>query len=309
MQPVSLATNSAVRPIEALLQSDESGTLAIIVGIEGPSYRPLGAMMAVLDGRRRIGSLSSGCIENDIALHAERAYEETRSNQVRYGRGSPYKDIQLPCGGGLDILLLPDPDRSVLAEILARHASRTACTLVIKPETASIDLADRGETGWSGNRFQVRIEPEISFLVFGKGPEASTFASLAQSAGYHNLVLSPDEETLATARSAGCATRHLVAARFPEDLHPDDRTAVVLFFHDHEWEPPILASALETPAFYIGAQGSQRARLSRDYELEMLGIAANDLARLKGPIGLVPSVRDARTLAVSVLAEVLAEVG
>lgn len=307
MRPVSLATNSAVRPVEALLESDEPGTLAIIVGVEGPSYRPLGAMMAVLEGRHRIGSLSSGCIESDIALHAEGAREQSRSERIRYGRGSPFKDIQLPCGGGLDILLLPDPDRSVLAEILARHAARIACTLVVEPETGELQLSDPGETGWDGTRFQVRIEPEISFLVFGKGPEASTFAALVQSAGYPNLVLSPDDETLAAASSAGCDTRHMVAARFPDDLRPDARTAVVLFFHDHEWEPPILATALESPAFYIGAQGSQRARLTREHEMEILGVATQDLGRMKGPIGLVRSVRDARTLAVSVLAEVLAE--
>ncbi|GKY89558.1 XdhC family protein [Sinisalibacter aestuarii] len=304
----ALNFTSTTRPIAALAEG-APGTLAIIVGVDGPSYRPLGAMMAVLEGRRRVGSLSSGCVEADIALHAEEARDASATRRVLYGRGSPFKDIQLPCGGGLDILLIPNPDPGVLAEAQARHAAREACTLEANPETGTLSLADDGETGWSGTRFRVRIDPEIAFLVFGKGPEASTFAALAQSAGFPNTVLSPDEETLDVARAAGCATRHLVSARFPGDLTPDRRTAVVLFFHDHEWEPPIIAAALDTPAFYIGAQGSQRARQTREFELEALGLAPEQFARMKGPIGLVPSARDARTLAVSVLAEVLAHQG
>jgi xanthine dehydrogenase accessory factor len=94
---------------------------------------------------------------------------------------------------------------------------------------------------------------------------------------------------------------------FPDDLGADDRTAIVLFFHDHDWEPPILAGALQTPAFYIGAQGSQRARDARLQALQLIGIESTSLARLHGPVGLIPSARDAGTLAVSVLAEVLNE--
>lgn len=308
MLSATLATSSAVRPLEALVKAERPGTLAIIVGVEGPSYRPLGAMMSVLEDRLRVGSLSSGCIESDIALHAESALANDTPEQVRYGQGSPYKDIQLPCGGGLDILLVPDPDVGVMTEVLARHAARDACTLVIDSHSRSMRVADTGDTGWDGPEFRVRIEPEIAFFVFGKGPEASTFAALVQSAGYPNLVLSPDDETLSAAREAGCPTRHLVSARFPDDLRPDARTAVVLFFHDHEWEPPILAAVLGGPAFYVGAQGSLRARLTREQGLVELGVPEADIARMKGPIGLVRSARDARTLAVSVLAEVLGDV-
>ena len=302
----TLSRASAIRPLQALADG-APGTLAIITGIEGPSYRPLGAMMAVLDARRRVGSLSSGCVEGDIALHADEARTADAPRQVRYGLGSPYKDIQLPCGGGLDVLLVPEPGRAVLRDALDRHARREACTLVVDPATGALGLAATGETGWSGARFQVRIEPEIAFMVFGKGPEATSFAALAGAAGFPVTLLSPDEETLDAGAAAGCATRHMVSKRVPEDLVPDRRTAVVLFFHDHEWEPPILAALLDSPAFYIGAQGSRRARATREADLADLGVPPGTVARLKGPIGLVPSARDARTLAVSVLAEVLAQ--
>jgi len=294
-------------PIAELLDRTEDGILAVIVGVEGPSYRPEGAVMAVDGLGRRTGTLSSGCVENDIALHALKALETGRPKVIRYGRGSPFMDIQLPCGGGLEIALVPRPDRIVLRDLTEARAARRAATLDIDLGTGAMALSAEGETGREGDTFHVRFPPEIRFLVFGKGPEASTFAALVQAAGYPNLLLSPDDETIEAGHAAGCATRHLTSTGFPEDLAVDERTAIVLFFHDHDWEPPILMGAVLTPAFYIGAQGSRRARDARIMELEGMGLTEEQRARLRGPIGLVPSARDARTLAVSVLAEVLDE--
>ncbi len=293
-------------PIEALAQNPRDAVLAIITNVEGPSYRPLGAVMAILADGTRIGSLSSGCIEDDLGLHAQQVLAQGQPRTVRYGRGSPYIDIQLPCGGGLEILLVPRPDVGVMRALRATTVARKSCVLEIAPETGKMAIAEAGSTGEKAGVFRRRFEPDLRFLVFGKGPEAWTFAGLVQSAGYPNVLLSPDAETLALGGQSGNDTCHLTSARFPEDLPVDDRTAIVLFFHDHDWEPPILAHAVTTPAFYIGAQGSQRARDTRLSELRALGVAASDLDRLHGPVGLIPSARDAGTLAVSVLAEILA---
>ena len=183
-------------PIDAILARGGDAVLAVITGVEGPSYRPVGATMAVFPDRHRVGTLSSGCIENDIALHALDTLESGRPAAVRYGRGSPYMDIRLPCGGGLDILLLPRPDRRTLGQLAERRGQRIPCTLRIARGDGALSLKDEGETGWQGTVFQLRFVPEIRFLVFGKGPEAGTFAALVQSAGYPNVLLSPDEETL-----------------------------------------------------------------------------------------------------------------
>jgi xanthine dehydrogenase accessory factor len=305
MTPTQISHGPIEDPISALAAASGRGVLGIITRVEGPSYRPLGARMAILADGRRVGTLSSGCIEADLALHAQSTLETGKPVRVVYGRGSPFIDIQLPCGGGLEILLIPNPDKAVLDDLNRKQTERAACTLVIEGDAARLSLAETGETGGDGSRFQVRIAPEVFFYVFGKGPEASTFATLVQSAGYPNLLLSPDKETLEYGENAGCPTRHLKRAEFPATIKPDRWSAVILFFHDHEWEPPILAAAVDTPAFYIGAQGSQRARDARLLEISALTGPDKDLSRLKGPIGLIPSVRDARTLAVSVLAEVL----
>lgn len=303
LQMQSLLT--ATDPIQALLEGQDYAVLAIIAGVEGPSYRPIGAMMTVFAGGDRTGTLSSGCIEADIALHAEDVLRDGRPTMLRYGRGSPYIDIQLPCGGGLDILLVPRPDKRVLRDVFQRRARRELCALNVDINTSDMSVRESGQTGLCDGNLRVRFDPEIRFLILEKGPEATTFASLVQVAGYPNTLLSPDEETLEVGRATGCDVQRLTGKMLPEHVTADYRTAIVLFFHDHDWEPPLLAGALETEAFYIGAQGSQRARDARMVELEAMGIAEDRLSRLTGPIGLIPSARDPGTLAVSVLAEIL----
>ena len=293
-------------PLEACLTPKERCVLAVIIGVDGPSYRQLGAMMAILEGGKTVGTLSSGCVESDIKLHAFDCLNSGSTSVVRYGRGSPYLDIVLPCGGGLQIILIPNPDMDTIGQILQTVVSdRVACTLEIQTATGELSLS-KIKSGRSAEQvFRTRLIPELKFLVFGKGPELTTFAALTQSANFETTLLSPDTSTLAEAMALGCKTIELTVSEIPKTVKVDARTAIVLFFHDHDWEPPILRGALTTSAFYVGAQGSRRTRDNRMASLRKLSISDEALARLRGPIGLINSARDARTLAISVLAEVI----
>lgn len=303
MADTVFASALAEDPLAALAATPE-GALAVITGVEGPSYRPVGAMMAVLPGGLRIGMLSSGCIDGDVALHAAEALLDKRPRRLRYGAGSPFMDIELPCGGGLDILILPRPDPMVLQRAVAARAGRRPFSLLVKSDgTLAEDQDTLRPTGTEGDAFRLRLTPELRFLVFGRGPEAATFAAFVRSAGWPIEAFSPDPESLAP---SGAPVTALPRPVMP-DVEVDPWTAIVLFFHDHDWEPAILAGALTTPAFYIGALGSQRARRVRSARMRELGVSEADIARARGPVGLVPSARDPRTLAASVLAEVLAE--
>ncbi|QUS37082.1 XdhC family protein [Falsirhodobacter algicola] len=297
--PRAAAHPAAADALAFAAEAPERSVLAVITGTEGPSYRPPGAMMAFRGGQQA-GSLSSGCVEADLALHAERALRDGPL-RIRYGRGSPFLDIQLPCGGGLEIALIPRPDPALLAAVQADRRARRPTALQI-----GADLSLRADDPGQADGFRVDLPPEPRFAIFGKGPEAAVFAGLVHGAGYPHILLSPEEDTLAEARAAGCTVRALPRPALPDDLKIDARTAVVLFFHDHDWEPPVLMGALASPAFYIGAQGSQRARDARLAALRAEGADPASLARLRGPIGLIPSTREPRVLAVSVLAEILA---
>jgi xanthine dehydrogenase accessory factor len=308
MSALGFGYGTAAQVVNSIVSSNEDVTLAVITDVVGASYRPLGAMMAIFADGQRVGSLSSGCVEKDIENHAARALEEGKIHQIRYGVGSPFFDIQLPCGGGLEITLVPRPDREVMAKLAGRLGGREVTRAVLDLDLQQISVRELGGsevTGWQGQRFQVVIEPELNFLLFGKGTEIVAFAALVSSLRFGCIVLSGDQETLDEAKGYGCDVRSLKKPGFPSDLNVDAFTAICLFFHDHDWEPPILAVALDSPAFYIGCQGSERAAESRREELKNIGIGHAKLAQLRGPIGLVKSAKDARTLSIGVLAEIL----
>lgn len=281
-------------PLGALVSG---AVLAVLTGVEGPHYRRPGTVMAFLPDGRRVGQITSGCIEGDLALHAAEAAASGRSRRLRYGEGSPFVDLRLPCGGGIDIALVPLEDVSGVRAALDLRAARLPARLLIDPDRATARLTDAEAPG----AIILPLRPPLRIEVAGSGVEAATFAALAHAAGYPVRLLSPDEATLAAAQARGVEARPL------GPLVADAWTAVVLFFHDHEIEPPLIAEALSGPAFYIGAQGSLRAHTLRRAALAELGVAEAEMARLRGPIGVIRSARDPKVLALSVLAEIVAE--
>lgn len=293
--------------IDVFQHFEVPSVLAVMIRTQGASYRPIGAAMRFFADDTSIGTLSSGCIEADIKRNAQEVLQSAKCKVLRYGNGSPFLDIQLPCGGALEIALIPNPDAAVLMQITQTLQGRKPVTLGLDVKSGNLFISDRVETGSHDECFHFRYTPESRFIVFGKGPEAAMFASLVQTLGYSNLLLSPDRATLQMA-DGPCETRlQIQTPRYLNDIKVDKWSAIVLFFHDHKWEPEILHAALNTDAFYIGAQGSLRTRLERENAVIKLGVPVNAVARIKGPIGLIPSARDPKTLAVSVLAEVLKE--
>ncbi|MBC7737102.1 MAG: NTP transferase domain-containing protein [Candidatus Saccharibacteria bacterium] len=286
-------------PLTAALARPEAAVLAVITGVVGASYRSPGTMMCFFAGGPWAGSLTNGCIEGDLALHAAEALASGQPGRLRYGTGSPFFDIRLPCGGGLDVLLVPAPDGQVLADLACLVASRTAVALTIGPD-GRIGLCPGRPTGWVGDSFVIDQRPGLRILIFGEGAEASVFTRLVQSAGYdHHLTTT----SAVTAEAAGGC--HVTLGDGSGTVPAiDPWTAVVTFYHDHDKELGILQQVLASPAFYVGAQGSRRVAETRTAKLRQMGVAGLD--RLRGPIGLIPSARDPQTLAVSVLAEIIA---
>ncbi|EYD70918.1 XdhC family protein [Limimaricola hongkongensis] len=262
--PLPCLAAAEVAPELAAL-APRGGVLAMLTGIDGAFYRPLGAVMSFPDGADPVGRLSSGCIEGDLAIHAAETRASGQPRRLRYGRGSPFVDIRLPCGSGIDVTLVRVPGGDGIAPVLDDIAGRRATVLALPglPPLA--------------------IRPDPKMAVFGTGPEADCFARLAEAAGYP--VARPDRANAA-------------------DI--DAETAVVLFFHDHEREPEILNTALRSPAFWIGAQGSRTAQAARLDLLRAGGWDEAALSRLRGPIGLIKGTRDPKVLAVSVLADIVA---
>lgn len=160
-------------------------------------------------------------------------------------------------------------------------------------------------TGSEGTDFRLGFRPALRFLIFGTGGEAAAFTGLVRGMNYDHVLLSHEEASLAPVRAGGSTAALINPRHLPEDLQVDADTAAVLFYHDHDYEPAVLQQLVRTPAFYIGAQGSRATQASRLALLQEMGLSHEELNRVRGPIGLIPSSRDPNSLAISVLAEIV----
>ncbi|ARM90980.1 MULTISPECIES: XdhC family protein [Rhizobium] len=291
-------------PWDFAVSADEDAVMAVLIETVGPAYRLPGAAMAILPDRRYAGAITSGCIEADLILNADDIRATSGVRVLRYGEGSPFKDIQLPCGGGIDVMLFRLQDRNILEQLTKVRKLRQPVSLVIGRE-GRLSLGIYKKTARNFDSFSLGFEPPLRFVTFGAGPEASIFAGLVEGLGYGQTLISHDATTVACTRASGNTSRELSHLSQLNDVEVDSRTAAVLFYHDHDYEPEIIRRMLATPAFYIGAQGSRATQRSRLKRLEEAGVHQSELQRVRGPIGLIPSSRDPRALAVSVLAEVL----
>lgn len=280
-------------PLMPALSAD-SFALAVIVNVEGPSYRRCGAAMVIHSTGRNWGNLSSGCIDKNVVLNAKAALETGKTLRLQYGRGSPYWDMQLPCGGALEIQIFPHPDTILLTKTAENLKARKLTQLTLQAD-GQITQSKTAEG------LHLTILPQIRILVFGTGLETICFTELALAAGCRVEVFSPDTDVLTRFSFAN----PLNSNKWPEAIDVDERTAIVTFFHDHDREPQILSAALSSPAFFVGAQGSKRAHAARCASLLEYKCSQNDIEKLTFPLGLIPSTRDPQTLAVSVLAHIL----
>jgi xanthine dehydrogenase accessory factor len=142
-----------------------------------------------------------------------------------------------------------------------------------------------------------RFLPKLRLVVLGSGPEVTALVRLARAQGIECLVGAPAGEADADVQlGLGAAP----------DMAVDPWTAIAVLFHDHEWERSLLPWALGTAAFYVGAQGGRGARETRAAMLAETGWNPDD-PRLHSPIGVFAHARTPSVLALSILAEIVAE--
>ncbi len=269
----------------ALLAALADGTaLCTIVNIDGSFSRRLGAQLAVYPDGTTIGSLSDGCLERELATRARAASEQNETLILRFGSGSPFIDFRLPCGSGLEILIDPAPDKPAIEAATNHLTHRTSASI-------KLPLPSDAPDGLLGQRCYI---PNLRILAFGEGPELASLTALAQASGIEIQSYDKNDKFMALGRA-------------PEALSADPWTAVVLLFHDHEWERALLGWALGTPVFYIGAQGGEKARSNRKNDLLSQGFDEQAISRVVSPTGLIKHARNAEVLALSVLAEIVAK--
>lgn len=292
-------------------------TLATVVRTWGSSPRPEGALLAICGDGRLAGSVSGGCIEDDLIAryaHPGGADALPRSGPPRFTKYGITADeahrFGLPCGGTLELLLEFDPDGAALAELIrGLDAGRLMHRRVgLADGQVTLEPADKpAELVLTDAELVNTFGPEYRMLIIGAGQMSEYLATMALFCGFAVTVCDPRDEY----RGSWSVPGVRVVATMPDDtvaeMQPDARTCVVALTHDPKLDDLALLQALETPAFYIGAIGSRRNNAARHQRLiEHMGQTEASLKHLRGPIGIYIGSKTPPEIAVSVMAEVLA---
>ena len=285
--------------------------LVTVVRTWGSSPRPPGALLAVREDGVVVGSVSGGCIEDDIVERSRRegAYV-TRPQAVTYGvTAEDARKFGLPCGGTIQLVLEPLQPASRIGELLGLVEQGKLVSRELELETAKVTLsAARAADGvvFDGATLTTVHGPRYRMLVIGAGQLSKYLAQIAVGLDYQVTVCDPREEYTDTWDVPGVT----LVRTMPDDtvvaMKLDDRCAVVALTHDPKLDDLALMEALRSPAFYVGALGSRANNTKRRKRLEEFDLTPEQVARLHGPIGLYIGSRTPPEIAISILAEVTA---
>jgi xanthine dehydrogenase accessory factor len=286
--------------------------LGTVVRTWGSSPRPPGSLMVIRDDGQVAGSVSGGCIEDDLIDRVKRGELAPRLPQsTRYGvSADEAQRFGLPCGGTVQVVLEPLSAQSMLRELLAAIEAHRVVRRRLEMATGitSLNPADRDDAvRFDGQVLETVHGPRLRLLVIGAGQLSRYLASMAVMLDYRVTVCDPRDEY----HEAWSAMEGVTLSRtMPDDLvlamNLDANSAVVALTHDPKLDDLALMEALKTPAFYVGALGSRRNNDARRARLLDFDVSAVELAKLHGPVGLNLGGKTAPEIALSIVAEMTA---
>jgi xanthine dehydrogenase accessory factor len=284
--------------------------LVTVVETFGSSPRPKGAMLALRGDGLAVGSVSGGCIEDDLVLRARRgelpidhcdviSYGETRDEARRFG---------LPCGGTMSLIVEPVQSATWIESVLQRIQSHQLVkrTLHLNSLQVEIDDASRSDSiSFNGATLTTVHGPHWRLLIIGAGQTSAYLARMAQALDYQIIICDPREEM----RQTWDVADTIMMTGMPDDVvlavQVDACTAIIALTHDPKLDDMALLEALKSPAFYIGALGSKVNNAKRRERLALFDLLPEEIARLHGPVGLSIGSRTPPEIAVSILAHLI----
>ena len=300
-------------------QSGHAVTLVTVVETWGSAPRPPGALLAVRDDGVVSGSVSGGCVEDDLIARTKAALQQPPQQRavlpcmMAYGVSKEEAArFGLPCGGTLRLVQEPVTDTTWIAQVLQRTTHHQLVSRTLTLSTGQVVLQDvqRGTPmAFDGSTLTTLFGPRWRLLLIGAGQLSQAVAAMAVALDFEVLVCDPRDEYASTlVAHAGGQVRRVVG--MPDDvvreIRPDAHTAIVALTHDPKLDDMALLEALGSDAFYVGALGSRRNQEARKKRLaEHFDIPEHQLARLHGPVGLRIGARTPAEIAVSIVAEVI----
>ncbi|TQV66141.1 XdhC family protein [Exilibacterium tricleocarpae] len=305
---------SQLAVLQQALKTLESGcrvTLATVTRTWGSSPRPPGAMLAVADDGQFYGSVSGGCIEEDLLARLAAAPVEAPEVVSYGGTAEQSERYGLPCGGTLELVLEPmAPQLAHWRQVVAVLERRESVCRTLALSSGSVELGPAGrgdETRLDNGFLKLLLGPVWRLLIIGAAEPSRYLAEMAQALGYQVSVCDPRPEY-----TRGWNLSHTRwMPGMPDDavtaMDADERTAIVALTHDPRLDDMALLEALQSPAFYVGALGSVRTNSKRRQRLaEHFGFSPQQLQRLHGPVGLDIGSKTPAEIAVAIVAELVA---
>ena len=285
--------------------------LVTVVKTWGSSPRPEGAMLAVRDDGLVVGSVSGGCIEDDIVDRVRRdGMSATRCEVATYGvTADEARRFGLPCGGTIQLVLEPLTRASGMRDLLAAIGTGrlTARRLDFATGAATLSPAKAVDSlNFDGEMLTTIHGPRYRMLVIGASQLSKYLAQIAVGLDYQVIVCDPRDEYMDTWDIPGVTLVRTMPDDTVREMQLDERCAVVALTHDPKLDDLALMEALKSKAFYVGALGSRANNTKRRERLIEFDVTQDEIARLHGPIGLYIGSRTPPEIAISILAEITA---
>ena len=293
------------------LQSGQSVAIATVVQTWGSAPRPVGSWLAIRADGQVAGSVSGGCVEDDLIRRVQTeiltrntpemvVYGVTQQEAARFG---------LPCGGTLRLLVEPKPELAVLEKLLENISTHQITRRSVNLSTGKsiLSLGDRSdEFVCSEQEMQTTYGPRWRMVIIGAGQLSLYTADFALASDFEVIVIDPREEY-----AEGLNRKDITFSKgMPDDvlleIGVDSHTAVVALTHDPKLDDMALMEALKSPAFYVGALGSRKNTQKRKERLLEFDVSQEQVEKLHGPVGLYIGALTPPEIAVSILAEVIA---
>lgn len=318
------ADHQVLAQLTRWIEAGEMCWLATVVKTWGSSPRPVGSLACCNSEGHITGSLSGGCIEDDL-LEKLRNGElaRTRPEVLIYGKTQEESDrFGLPCGGQLHVVLEPMPDKQWLTElkqVVDRLETRECIERKVDIGTGAMTVENKDRfrhlqftgpfenTDEAGRTFLIHTYgPRYQLVLIGAGQVSMYLADMAQTLDYHVIVCDPRKHMIDQWEVEGAQ----LINDMPDDVvrrqANDSFTAIIALTHDPRIDDMALMEALKTDAFYIGAMGSDRTSAKRRERLLQLELSEEEIARLHAPVGLPIGSKTPAEIAISILAQLTA---
>ena len=293
------------------LRSGHSAVLGTVIRTWGSAPRPVGSLVAIRADGLIVGSVSGGCIEDDLVERIRgKALAAQRPERVKYGvTADEAFRFGLPCGGTIELVLEPLSAASKVDELLARViASRhTRRTLSLADGAVTLEPGDGTDVlDCDDDKLVTAHGPRWRLLVIGAGQLTHYVAQMALACDYQVVICDPRSEYADSWSVPGTELVRTMPDDTVLEIHADRHTAIVALTHDPKLDDMALIEALKSGAFYVGAIGSHRNQAQRKERLKEFGVTDEQMARLHGPVGLKNGARTPPEIAASIITEMTA---